>query len=1092
MMVQTLALLVSIAALVVVHVFAATPDDYNCPGWVCGVGRAQQCSNTVNVSDWAKYPWYDCSSITKQDLSVVSALPRTRKEVTTLTDEEKEILMIALSCSRQIDEGGKKSNYMDNSVDYLVTFHGQPGWFPACQDSRQGNAAGTCCVHHLPTFWTWHRLYITQFENSLLQWNQSAFMPYFGWVNYENYASLQLPDLLREQSFTVGSTTYRNPFYLYSVSQYALHHWFEKTQWKTGEPQTFCNYSLVDGSLAFYESTHPTNWYSLYNQIYNSMFYKSFVAMDLPGELPHDNVHDTLFGNMPNLDQSSFAPIFLTHHSAVEKYFLVWQTLMKETFGIDYTQSEYQKKYFGCFLDPNSPLPMETYLAPFHNSSENADPVTNEYAGTGFDPMDWESQHYKYDNLNLSSVKTWDILQKELCIYFKDTTSQGCMQYSGLTATDSEFASLMYLGWYLRFDNYGMRFNYTVYRYNDSWDDLEYIFDGSFSMKSAGYDGWAKAGTRYLYKQDITSELEAEALHLKSDYFYIDFTVAVKIDQQNNDNSTIIYNTTDGYVSYPLLIYRDSLYHDSNEVYQWYVGERHNYVNNSVIFNPHTSLAERNHNMSVHIIELRDASSYSGDFSDTELAAEFGEVTTISVNNDFYAHLNETKFIVLYDYFASDSTDYIARSSNLSFVYYDPNTTEKRFLSYTSLNTVTYASKVKYSLNSFADQYSWQGFDGSIFIEPINLTNLKLTNEIDDILEEGQLNIPWVNQFISTDDTLYNHTHSLTGWTVQDSINFIACGANTCDSKAYVVYTKEDYDSCNMDSTARQNKPGFDSFSCASGWVFKEKTTYYFISTNETSCNLGLKLGIYFDTSTDCVNSVVTSVCTVPNEWTRTGIATGTDKNDDAYSYASSIVAIDGECTFDYILNGPMSNGWSAWAFWGPYTEDGEDDGVSDNMKGFAIVTFYCDKCVETMFVRSYLLKKEGSHSIITELDNECTVTADSDKLETHCTNIALSTNADYFQFLPEGLNFSAPAQEGKNYYGLYAQRLDDSCSNSFSDSSAHSSQPVFVEYTPELEIEEPSSTAETGGDDDEASEAPHICIIYISYIMLGLFAVNV
>ena len=312
----------------------ANLTNYKCDGFQCGVASCNSELSApvrsgvpvgVDVEEWCNYPWYDgCtelidSGVYEKNLSIVARENRTRYQVTSLTTEQAQALQIAYTCSNLIKGGGEKSNYDFNSIQYITTYHGLPGWFESCSTVRQANAKGTCCVHHSPQFWTWHRLYMVQFENSLRQWDNTIGLPYFGWVDY---VSDELPSLFTNITFEYNNETYRNLFYIYQTSDASMDNWTISANQTAN--QDYCQYTKTTATDGFLSITNPNTGYSLYKEIYNSMFFKSFIASDLPGEIPHDNVHDLLFGNMANLDISSLTPIFMTHHSAVEKYWLIW------------------------------------------------------------------------------------------------------------------------------------------------------------------------------------------------------------------------------------------------------------------------------------------------------------------------------------------------------------------------------------------------------------------------------------------------------------------------------------------------------------------------------------------------------------------------------------------------------------------------------------------------------------------------------------------------------------------------------------------------------------------------------------------------
>eukprot|EP01084_Bolivina_argentea_P091106 164050_1 len=373
-------------------------DNYECSQFYCALSPLTVCKPGVNVQEWLDAgEWYeDCP--TQSPIDVANAGTRTRKEVRTLTEDEKLALMKAAACSHRLPSDS--TDYTNNSYPYIVTYHGNPGWFEDCKTGRQGNSGGKCCTHHLPNFFTWHRLLILQVENSLRQWDQTISIPYWGWVDYQ---LTTLPELVTQISFEVNNKTYRNPFYINNISTAAIDYGL------ANQAET-CNYTYQGASSLLLESTKPHSQVSLFKEIFFSYFYRSWIAMDVQNEIPHDNVHDTELGNMPNLMVSALAPVFLTHHAAVEKYFLIWQKLIYDIFEIDYTQTKYQTQYFGCLA---SHFFMSEYLAPFTSAADNTniDTITKTYSSSGWAALNYTNQHYEYDNYDLASLLTYDDLK---------------------------------------------------------------------------------------------------------------------------------------------------------------------------------------------------------------------------------------------------------------------------------------------------------------------------------------------------------------------------------------------------------------------------------------------------------------------------------------------------------------------------------------------------------------------------------------------------------------------------------------------------------------------------------------------------------
>ena len=226
------------------------------------------------------------------------------------------------------------------------------------------------------------------------------------------------------------------------------------------------------------------------------------------------------------------------------------------------------------------------------------------------------------------------------------------------------------------------------------------------------------------------------------------------------------------------------------------IGGDHYYGNKSVMFNPASSLDDRNHNARVELIEIYPNVYNCSNFSLTDYDAIDIEIT---ISNDLYngsvSLTDEITYanteLSCYD----DSSDVGVRTVSFDYVYPSMNTSsedEIAYFSYTSENIVSYGSNVH---RHYADHMSNQQFDGRMFTTD-SISELWL--QIENVLEIGQLMMPWDPTFVNSDSTLYNTTHQLVGFSVSDQIILISCSTSDCnnDNAAYVVYTQEDYDVC--------------------------------------------------------------------------------------------------------------------------------------------------------------------------------------------------------------------------------------------------------------------------------------------------------
>ena len=83
----------------------------------------------------------------------------------------------------------------------VCRFHGYPG---LCQ---LDNKPVACCIHGAPTFPHWHRLYVHQVENKLLEHGSAVSMPYWDWTE----PIAHLPKLFNDATYYNSRTQTEDP-----------------------------------------------------------------------------------------------------------------------------------------------------------------------------------------------------------------------------------------------------------------------------------------------------------------------------------------------------------------------------------------------------------------------------------------------------------------------------------------------------------------------------------------------------------------------------------------------------------------------------------------------------------------------------------------------------------------------------------------------------------------------------------------------------------------------------------------------------------------------------------------------------------------
>nr|AYD59981.1 hemocyanin type 2 [Haliotis discus hannai] len=282
-------------------------------------------------------------------IEVVTAASHIRKNLKDLSEGEVESLRSAFL---QLQNDGVYEN--------IAKFHGKPG---LCDDNGRKVA---CCVHGMPTFPQWHRLYVLQVENALLERGSAVSVPYWDWTE----AFDKLPSLIadatyfnsRKQSFDP------NPFFRGKIG-------FENAV-TTRDPQP---------------ELYQNRYY--YQNVMLALEQDNYCDFEIQFEMVHNVLHAWLGGratySISSLDYSAFDPVFFLHHANTDRLWAIWQELQR-----------YRKKPYNeadCAINL-----MRKPLRPFDNPDLNHDPMTFKYSRPA-DGFDYQNHFgYKYDNLEFN------------------------------------------------------------------------------------------------------------------------------------------------------------------------------------------------------------------------------------------------------------------------------------------------------------------------------------------------------------------------------------------------------------------------------------------------------------------------------------------------------------------------------------------------------------------------------------------------------------------------------------------------------------------------------------------------------------------
>ncbi|XP_012938877.2 hemocyanin 2 [Aplysia californica] len=279
-----------------------------------------------------------------------------RKDVNDLTLAEASNLRDALYKLQQ-DQG-------PNGFEAIAGYHGAPFKCPA-----NGEDKYACCAHGMPVFPHWHRLHTVQFEQALKEHGALVGVPYWDWTAPIN----ALPSL-------IGDSSNHNPFYKYHIS-FVNQDTTRDIQDSLFNPRTINGYNY------------------LYYLALSTLEEDSFCDFEIQYEILHNEIHGLIGGHgtysMSTLDYSAFDPLFMIHHSSIDRIWAIWQQLQK------LRRKPFNSARCGGAI-------MEEPLQPFSYSQIN----TNDFTRMNSQPskvFDYAHLGYEFDNLELNGHDVNDL-----------------------------------------------------------------------------------------------------------------------------------------------------------------------------------------------------------------------------------------------------------------------------------------------------------------------------------------------------------------------------------------------------------------------------------------------------------------------------------------------------------------------------------------------------------------------------------------------------------------------------------------------------------------------------------------------------------
>ena len=252
----------------------------------------------------------------------------------------------------------------DGRYEEIAAFHGLPAQCP----DESGENIFTCCLHGMPVFPHWHRLYLALVENELLSRGSCISVPYWDWVEPFDV----LPPLINDLTYYNPKTdkTSPNPFLKGKIS------FEEKETNRELSSELFGNRYLYDHALFALEQT-------------------DFCEFEIHFEVLHNTIHSWIGGSqkysMSSLDYAAYDPVFFLHHSTVDRLWAIWQEIQRYR-KLEYNTATCAKNYLNKAMRPFSNVTANQDRLTFVNSKPN-------------DVFDYQNVlHYKYDTLSFSGL----------------------------------------------------------------------------------------------------------------------------------------------------------------------------------------------------------------------------------------------------------------------------------------------------------------------------------------------------------------------------------------------------------------------------------------------------------------------------------------------------------------------------------------------------------------------------------------------------------------------------------------------------------------------------------------------------------------
>ncbi|TDZ36414.1 Polyphenol oxidase 1 [Colletotrichum spinosum] len=303
-----------------------------------------------------------------------------RRDINDLYDEsgpQWDLYIGALTAMQDANETDVTSYFQ------IAGIHGQPYVAWAGGGPQSGAEAGYC-PHNQMLFGTWHRGYLSLYEQILVghardiaaaypgdderiyvDMAEILRLPYWDWAMDSNVPPVTaLPTVFvhKPVNGTVQRTSVRNPLYRYTYPESAQEGEFGNFDGKDHTKR------CVDAGQSYPESANSVlAGFNLKEKVYNVFIkatsFDEMVSAQSAGpnfEGPHGEVHvgAACGQDLVYLSTSAFEPLFWLHHANVDRLIAYWQALHYEnaTMHFSYPSDELFATPRGTITTPESPM----------------------------------------------------------------------------------------------------------------------------------------------------------------------------------------------------------------------------------------------------------------------------------------------------------------------------------------------------------------------------------------------------------------------------------------------------------------------------------------------------------------------------------------------------------------------------------------------------------------------------------------------------------------------------------------------------------------------------------------------------------------